>query len=401
MPVSVRVRVLDNGIKCWDCPGCGVARYTTPGLKVDITGCANPACRYASLEALENVDAARHLFRGTEESLWSPFRDGFTASSMSMWLTDRVQFYFHYVKGLGGTGTPIGMAFGSCCHWVLEQAYSKEVGWVDMRTPPDRDWVLAAIKSYEGYWLSKNPAASPKQLEIQEQVYGLAEAALPPYFVRWDGDFTGTYTYGNHTARPVEWISLEGTFRETRKFEDGEEFPVQGRRDGLFFDPSRDITVLDTKCLSIVNDSDILDTMEWDLQQMMYLSVTQQEFGKCPRSMIKNVIRRPLHRQGKKESREAFFARVAADMALPEKFDHNYSRFQIRIVAKDLNWWEETQLYPIAADMRDWFEGKLRHYVNPTALIGKYGRCGMFQAVAKGDMSPYTKRTVCFPELED
>ena len=151
----------------------------------------------------------------------------------------------------------------------------------------------------------------------------------------------------------------------------------------------------------MIKDGDILDTMEWDLQQMLYLWATNQEFKEMPKVMLKNVIRRPGHRQGKKEDKRSFFERVASEVSDPKNFDHFFMRFQLHIVPKDLYFWEGTQLKPILEDQRDWWEGKVRHYMNPTALLTKYGRCGMFAAVAKGDLSPYVKRKHVFPELEN
>lgn len=294
------------------------------------------------------------------------------------------------------------MEFGTCCHWVLEQAYGTEMGFVAREEVPDPEWVFSAIQSYAVKWANENAQVSGKMYQQQEQVYGLAEAVMPAYFKRWDGDFIGNYTYGNNTSRPAVWLSLEEVFDIPFKFDDRSQTRVRGKRDGVFHEPNcpERRWVLDTKCLSVIKPDEILDTMDWDVQQMLYMWSYWRETRQYPTGNIKNVIRRPGHRQGASESKDAFYARVANELWNPAKFDHNFARYQMQIVPAELRHWEEIFLRPLMIDIRGWWDGSHPHYINPNSLISKYGRSSLFGPVAKNDYSGVVQREHVYPELE-
>lgn len=337
------------------------------------------------------------LFRGTDKSLWNFWRDGVTSSFLGTFLTCREQCRLHYCEGLQSRSLSLALEFGTCCHWVLEQAYGEVGNNLVPGTEEVQDWLL----TYEKKWKAETPKPTPKQLEQQELVYGLAEQVLPTYFWRWIGDFTGKYKYGTGgLATPKEWESLEEVFKVDFTFPDGKTVPIRGRRDGVFLDAKGKLWVFDTKCRSVIVEDDLMETLPLDLQQMLYLSVTEQEFGRMPAGVQMNIIRRPGQRRGTEEKLPEFLERVRKDVSNPKRFDHYFIRQQMSLVKSELEAWRQKQLAPLMQDVRDWWEGKAAHYLNPNNLISKYGRCALFAVLTANDRSGCYKRTKVFAELD-
>jgi hypothetical protein len=358
-------------------------------------------------EALEIQRDPTQLFRKQYESLWSFWQHGVTSSFLGSFLTCMEQTRLSYVEGWASKTMPLAIEFGSCCHWVLEQGYTNLMDSPLQGEEDARRWAKCAVEQYEQLWMSRVDHPSGKQLEQQELVYGMAEAVLPTYFKRWDGDFIGEYTYGNNTVRPKKWVSLEKVFRISYQFADGMNTCIRGRRDGLFLDAQGRYWVFDTKCRSIISDDDTLDVMHLDLQQMLYLYCTYRELklakakNPYPKGMVLNVIRRPGHRRLKDETLQTFLERMRKDVEMPKRFDHFFIRYQLEIQPEDLDNWIRNQLRPIMRAVRSWWEGSLPHYCNTLNLITKYGRCPLFLPIVKGVYDHCYKRKVAFSELVD
>lgn len=356
-------------------------------------------------ETPSRKSAADDLFRGTQPSLWKFWEHGVTSSFLNAFLTCREQSRLSYVEGYKSRHVPLAFEFGTCCHWVLEQAYGE--GFVQLKKAPAKGWVEQTIKAYELKWLTETTAPSSAQLKQQELVYGLAEAILPTYFTRWAGDFTGKYSPANPTVAPARWDSLEIVFCHEYEYPDGRKTFLRGRRDGVFIDKKGEIWVFDTKCRSVINHEDACETLPVDIQQMFYLYVTYLERKKAkltpvfPSGTVMNIVRRPGHRRGAAEQFQDFLQRVAKDVANPRKYDHNLVRYQMRVMKDELLLWKEKTLDPLMMDVRMWWEGTAPHYMNPNALISKYGRCELFQPIVNEDFSGCYRRDFAFSELAE
>ena len=349
---------------------------------------------------LSSVLVESELFRGQARSLWNFWEHGVTSSFLSSFLSCREQTRLSYVEGLTSRHTPLAFEFGTCCHWVLEQAYSR-LQVMPVYPQPGAEMVKGWIKQYEKKWLKDTPDPIMRQLEQQELVYGLAEAVLPSYFNRWAGDFNGgTYVYGNTSTAPKKWVNLEEVFNIPYTFSDGRVCPRRGRRDGVFRDRRGKLWVFDTKCRSIINHEDALDTLPSDLQQMFYSDCTETQYGETPAGVIMNIIRRPGQRRGKDESLKAFCERVRKEVENPKNFDHYFVRYELVLDKNDLDEWRQKMLNPLMDDVRAWWEGRAPHYMNPNALISKYGRCPLFLPIVKNDTSMCFRRKKCFSELD-
>lgn len=330
-------------------------------------------------------------FCGKEPSFWQLGRDGITSSLADLYLNDPYQAYWKYVRGLSGPDTSLPLEFGMCCHKIREWAYTNT-------GVPD---AVALVDRYQKFWEKTYRKPTLAQKERQEMVYGLAEIVMANYFRRWDGDLSGKYAFGNKgSVSPKTWVSHEEKFDVPYTYADGLTVRIRGRRDGVFLDEKGQAWVLDTKCLGRIADQDISDTLPINFQQMLYVTAYLLETGTYPRGVVLDVVKRPQERQGK-ASLPDFLVRVKEKWDDVENYQENYGRFRMVLSKKEIDNWRATRLDKFMVEIRMWWEGSFDPCPRDNHAIGKYGRCEMFNAVARGETIGYTKRNSVFPELED
>lgn len=343
------------------------------------------------------------LFRDREKSLWKFYEHGVTSSFLQSFLMCREQTRLAYVAGLGASQLSLALEFGTCVHWLLEQAYGGKIDGRDVTDPKDTlRWTQSLLGEYEKAWRKEHPRPPQNVVEQQERIYAMAECVLPNYFRRWAGDFTGKYgAFEPGTVRPKKWLSLEQTFDVPYTFPDGRKVRILGKRDGVFEDALGKLWVFDTKCLSVITEDDITATMPLMLQFMLYLWVTWKELGRVPAGFVMNVVRRPGQRMLAQDTFQTYLDRVRKDVCNERRYDHYFLRFQMELTKKEIVWWQDNQLVPMMQDVRDWWDGRSAHYMNPNSLITKYGRCQMFDALTAHDTSGLIRRPYAFSELGD
>lgn len=347
----------------------------------------------------DETEKRKPFFRGNKITKWNLWEHGISSSFLDVFLKCRRQCELTYVDGWTPRGEPLGIAFGNCGHWVLERIYSPGPDGLSLQAQPSEEMIFRLIEEYEEYWRSSRPSITPAESEQMDWVASLAEAVLPNYCERWDGDFTGTYTYGNSTAAPAVWLSMEQQFRVPYTYPDGAQAWVNGRRDAVLRDSTARLGIMDSKHLSVIQDGVILDTLDENLQQNLYAWATKEELDEYPSFVLLNVLRRPGQRQGKKESTLDFAARIREEYSKVEKYDHHFMRFESAFASREIDSWKKDVLDPIMEDLRGWYEGRYPHYANPTATVDKYGKCKLFNAL-KGDFSGCYRRDKVFPELD-
>lgn len=317
---------------------------------------------------------------------WDPAVNALSPSTVGIWLTCREQFRLSVVERWRSRHVPIYFEYGKAVHACFQKAYMHK------SVPKRADW-LGWLDAYEKTWLSEAVQPTQKQLEQQEMIYGFLEHILPAYGQRWAGDWPrGKYPVETDVAKPHRWTGLEQRFRVNFEFEDGVVWPLCGVYDGNFRTRAKENWVFDSKCFSVIKPDEILETIEWTVQFWFYLWAIQKQ-GITPTGFLMNVVRRPGHRQGVKESKKDFFARVGKEAANPDNWDHWFQRYEMQISPKEIDEWEAKFLRPVLTEIRMWHEGKLPHYTNPNGLVTKYGRCEMFEPITKGSFARCYRRS--------
>jgi len=336
----------------------------------------------------------RKLFRGQQKSVWDFYRDGVSSSIISGFLACREQSRLQLVEGWRSRVTPFYFAYGTCVHWIFRQAYAQE-------TLPSKALIKRWLNKYFALWEKDVPVSTTAQREQQETVCAYALAQLPYYFRRWAGDFTGhNYPVPTSTVAPKGWVALEQRFETSVRLPDGVDVKVFGTQDGILWTDHRTSSVpgkkaywdFDTKCRSYINEDETVETLPMDLQQMLYLWATKKR-GFKPSGVVLNVLRRPGQRRRQEESLKDFAARIEADCADPEKWSHYFYRFQMHVTMKEIDDWERNLLIPILQDIKAWWDGTAPHYMNPNALVSKYGQCEMYNPIVRNNYATCYQRT--------
>lgn len=328
------------------------------------------------------------LWQGRFASNWDFWEHGVSPSAMQMFVTCREQFRLRYVEGWKSRRSHLGTEFGECFHFILEKAYA-------MKKPPSMAIIDRWLDDYEKAWFKRNTMATTYQVDMLRTTLVLARATAPGYFRRYVGDWgTGKYPIPTKIV-PKKWLGLETWFEIPYEFEDGRRTKIRGRRDGVFETASKKLMVFDTKCLSMINESDLLEALPVNLQQMAYVWATWRETGRYPSGAVLNVVRRSGMKMSETESLSDFEQRVREEVENPKRWSHFFMRPAVdTLTTKEILDWQNRQLVPLMNELRGWWEGTIPHYPNPEALITKYGRSDYFEVITSGNYG------LCFRDRE-
>jgi hypothetical protein len=240
-----------------------------------------------------------------------------------------------------------------------------------------------------------------------EHAIGMAEIILPRYLEVWKSDFDPKIKSVGGVISPAKYLSLEEKFKVMYTYPDGRSVPLQGKRDVKFESAAGIKYIRDTKCLSIIKTSDILATIQYDFQQMLYLTCARAEeeaTGMDPKRMTKgitmDIIRRPGQKISKYRTLRDLLEKVRAEVQNAKKVDHYFVRPQALVSQFEIKRWADMVLHPTMRAIREWWEGKRPLSITPAALAGKYG-ISPYLAPTNGDFRNTYVCPVVFPELED
>jgi hypothetical protein len=297
---------------------------------------------------------------------WDYMRDGVTKSSLEKFLLCREQFRLGYVEGYAGKGCNLGFSFGNVLHWLIARHLDLKV----KRIP-----VAEQTGLFHGVWLRdhKNPTSTQK--DTMEMAYLLAEAIWPYYTTMWPDD------------QSWKWVRVEDSFNVP--LTDAGTI-MRGIYDGVCKRDSG-VWIFETKGMSRVDEGNIEQTLPFSLQNMMYVVAYWLQSGEFPAGIIYNVIRRPGQEMKQKESFAAFRDRIQADIEKRPEF--YFMRWEIEITKTQIERWYSQVFMPILMDLKQWSEGGI-HYMNPDALVTKYGRCDLFDVMVNDNYAFVERKPV-------
>ncbi len=318
-------------------------------------------------------------------------RDGVTQSLLSTWLTCREKAKL-YLDGWDSKYHSPALTYGSIGHSALELAYlDMQAG--KLKSAPSAAQSRRYIDQTEARWRKENLKPNVEALQYMETALSLMEVTLPRYFDYWKKDF-----------KQVQWVSLEKKFKVpmTLQFHNPTywvKVPIRGKRDGEFRLNGK-LWLFETKFKSMVNEADIVETLSFETQVLLYVWALWIENGKkeAPRGVLYNIVRRTTLRQNKAESVAQFAKRVAAD--IDKRPDFYFMRMEAAISLQEIQKFE-VELTGMVKDMYLWRKGETAHYKNTYSCLGKYGKCSMLGACSRDDYSALVKRKAMFKELED
>lgn len=310
------------------------------------------------------------------------WEDGLTQSFINSWLQCTETTRLRYLEGWKPRKKSPWFEFGTVFHYCIEQAFNY---FVPKNLPYHPEVSQLQIKQWIAKYEreEKNPLEqiTSDEIEQAELIYLLAEKLLPIYFRLHQADFNNEVIYNE-----TKFDLTENGDRFRGKIDLG----WKEKSNGSFW-------LLDTKCLSVIQPEVISGTMQHDIQCMLYLWAAAT-LKQNPKGIIYNVIRRPAHYRRKDESIDEFTSRIAVEAQ--SKPDHFFMRFRLEITPEEVQTWYENELSKITDDICAWSSNpKKRSYINPNALVTKYGKSQYFDLLTKQDYSNYYQDTNPFSEL--
>lgn len=287
--------------------------------------------------------------KGGQESRWKgPSVSGVSYSSLSKWKVCPERFRLERVEGWRAEerwNKPIG--FGELWH-TCEEHYSAGNNWKE------------ELKKFAQIQCRKHPLD-------QEQIIKFYEICNRQFDVYLD------YYYGDEFAEEAQ----EKKIRLKYYLPSGDFVFINGYIDGV--KKSEDgISVWENKTKGEINEEAITNRLLFDdMQTMMYCVALKEEYGECPKSIIYNVVKRPLSggkgtiRQRKPtksnprgESSEKFFDRLINDYIKkePESF---FKRFEIPVAPHELARFEKECLQPLLQQHVNWWKSIENDPFNP------------------------------------
>lgn len=313
--------------------------------------------------------------------LWNFYKDGVTQSFINKYLLCRGQCYLSYCRGFTSIKLGDGLKFGLKGHKVLQEAYIRGRALEHNEIMPILmdEIVLPLCKTLEE--------------ELADQLMdAIVHELLSLYFKLHWSDFDHTHN----------WIHVEKRFRVPVDLDSNNWVYLNGQWDGVDFRSDDDIELMDHKHYKEINLADISEGLSFDPQVNIYLIAAHQLFGKFPKKIIYNILRRPSQKFTQKDNNKTFLEKVIKD--IKERPSHYYMRIPYAPTPEELYHWHSTFLIPICRDIKEWYDKGCPYYFNPTALVTKYGRCEFFNYITNlpiENMHNIRIRNVVFTELDE
>lgn len=305
-------------------------------------------------------------------NLWNYYRDGVTQSFINKFLQCKGQCYLEYCVGYTPIRLPEAIRFGNKGHKILQEGYLKG-------RPLDDKEIRELLMEEIVY---------DRTLEEDIDDQRLTEVAFTLcklyFMLRKFDDFSPEY----------EWMHVEKTFRipYANTF-------LNGVWDGVRGSVHGELVIWDHKFKSNPNIEKLQDQMHLDIQVNLYCVAAQEKFGRLPNQLIKNVIKRPGQRFGKKDTNQTFCERIIAD--IKENPSNYFIQIKHRPTEEEIWDWKRDFLIPVLREIENWYNNNCRpRYFNPGALEVNHQKCMLYNyIVSGGSEAGLTKKTKPFMEL--
>lgn len=316
-----------------------------------------------------------------ESDRWSLQKQGLRQSTIYLWLRCREQFRLQLVEGWTSYRTSAAIDNGNLWHWLLDRRHNGK-----LRTNNLDGFLRTHAKRFR----DDNPNMPLSRLNAMHLSYVQTRALWPFYCKLFPDDWKW---HGVEKQFSFKHFPKVGHSQDKRAYS----IPINGIFDGVFEDDNGDLWLFETKTKSQIDEFEIQDAMQLDVQVMLYLYAIKQVYGRWPKGVKYNVIRKPIVRK-KEEDPVAYGARLSKQIR--KNPDHYFKRWNMKVSATKIQAWVDNTLDQILLDIQAWAEGRAGHYVTTRNLITKFGRCDMFEVITNNDFSNVYRRKKVIADLE-
>ncbi len=299
-------------------------------------------------------------------------KDGISQSLLGAFQCCRQRFVFmlNRWQKIGGDAV---FEFGNIYHEMLDQAFTAG------KAPSNK----VLHNRMNKYAKIRRKELSVVALETFRDKLDMAEMILQEYFKYYAEDFEN-----------LKIIKPEQLFRVRFKGA-----LLRGKKDLRFAYIKNLIKIwlMEHKTKGRV-DSEILESiLNFDLQNLFYITADDIEYGSDIQNVLYNIIRNPGHKRKSGESLKEYIHRIRLDIhARPEHF---FIRYQCPYSPASKARFKRELEYKLN-DVKAFLAGDLKLYRNELACKTPF-RCTYLDACASGNMVGYVQQKLLFPELED
>lgn len=283
---------------------------------------------------------------------WDLYRDGVSPSSLVSFNSDRHTFWLRKVCGIHSVSYNYAQAFGSMLHDV-------HAAWVSMPNPDDFK-INDHLDEYRERWMKEFTESGGILTANDVYHQDVGQAIIKAYWPIYKRKYRCDLQY--------EWLYVEDFLQAFAELDDSL-VPLRGIMDGVPI-TSKGARVYDMKSMGKINIPQIRRRLWFDVQAQCYLWI-QHELGNNPTGLIWDIVRRPRNMPLKSQNQSLHDFKISIrDKVLK---DPNYYMTRIHLdVPKAWTYsYYRRILKPMLMEMKDWADGKLRHYMNPTILSGR------------------------------
>jgi ATP-dependent helicase/DNAse subunit B len=318
---------------------------------------------------------------------------GLSVSSIEKWLDNKEEFRLMKVEGLEGRTGSVALDFGDWWHWLLGRHYSNR----HQRASNPRLDMENGAKVYRSQFQRDNPNAIDKRVEGLELGFLKTAALWPTYVAKYAAEDKAKKWVGieadwafKYSLPPIKHEWPAGSKKQIELFP-GCTVDLHGIFDGVYRKEGR-LWLFETKTKSRIDEAELDDTLNLDIQVMLYLYAIYRVYKEWPAGVTYNVIRNPQTEPSKKkgENAKTFVDRLTKEVEKDE--DHYFKRWEMGVEQADIERFMDKVLDPILRDIQGWAYGHHPHYVHTKALIGKYGRSDMYDVITRGDLTGVEQR---------
>jgi hypothetical protein len=276
------------------------------------------------------------------------------------------------------------LTFGIIGHHVLKTAHVG-IATGEITKIPGRKRVAKWVQLAETEWKKQNREASPKSLETLDLACAIAEITMPEYFKYWKKSLFEMAWDDKLTERMHKVpFQVSGYTEIVLNVVMDSSYYLRRIKNGKRF---RSLWLFETKTSSRIVEGDLIDTIPIGLQHSIYMIAIEHLYGRLPRGVLYNFIRRSsVHRRKEEPSRE-YAERVLEH--IQKDPSHYFIRIEM-VTDRDEVAKARGELQGIINEYIKWYEGKVIPYRSTNACINKYGRCPYLPICSNDDYTFFT-----------
>lgn len=312
------------------------------------------------------------------DSLWNYHNDGLSQSFLKKFRECKLQTRLEYVDGWTKEWDSTWFRYGHLIHHLLHMGFEKA-------PMTSENEVLQESKSYaETHWYGEN--TSDKYMDECNILISLAAHVIPWYFklAIIDTHTTTTLDCEKEYRMPMGDTFLRGILDRVYKTQEGE------------------LVVRDYKTTSRkLNAEEFRGEYKLDTQTYLYLALAASKWGEVPKRMEYAFIRTPANSYSRRKSG---FVSGEFINKINKEMDSSLSNWlltiELEVSAEELLHWKRTQLEPMVAEVKQWWESKCPGQpYNEQSLRTKFNsKCQMYDMIVHGSTDGYYKREKAFSE---